>query len=68
MVKLQEISASNGKKITVSLFCDDKNEVVDGMTVEGLPDGVEMDGGSSVITASGELAFLKSDGTWNWLS
>ena len=54
-------------KFMVSLFSDTKSEVTSSATIEGLPSGAEIDQGSNVITASGEVAFMKSDGTWNWV-
>ena len=59
-----------GLKIEVSLFADTKDEVKDDvseMTIVGFPDGYDIDMGSSVMTAAGEVAFRKSDGTWNWI-
>lgn len=52
---------------TVSLFADEKSEVVDGMTVEGMNEGESINAGSDVMTSSGEMAFMKSTGDWNWL-
>lgn len=52
----------------VELEADDKAEM-SGITTDdiiGYPDGYTMDFMSSVFTTSGEMAFLKSDGTWNW--
>ena len=68
MVKVNgqlQLNPTSGKA-SGSLFADNKNDVSPDMSIQGLPDGYEMDWGSSVITADGELAFLKSDGTWNW--
>ena len=48
------------------LFADAKEDVTAGMDVIGMPDG-DMAPGSSVITAKGEVAFLKSDGSWIWV-
>lgn len=57
------------KKAKVSLEADTKSEMT-GITTDdiiGYPTGYEMDFMSSVFTTSGEMAFLKSDGTtWNW--
>lgn len=50
----------------IQAFADTKEEVVPGATFEGMPAG-EMQPGSSVVTAKGEVAFLKSDGTFNWV-
>ena len=67
MIRVTSINLNPMKKTAyVSLFSDTKDEITSGMTVEGLPEGYEIEFGSSVMTASGELAFMKSDGTWNW--
>ena len=70
MVKVTSISNMDyvNSKATVSLFADTKSDVSDSMDVMGLPDGFTIDFGSSVLTSAGELAFMKSDGTWNWTS
>lgn len=67
MIKVTSIKSGLNNKADVTLFADTKSEVTSGMVIEGLPDGVTIDFGSSVITAAGEIAFLKSDGTWNWV-
>ena len=68
MVKVSEIKLNpTEKRAEVSLFSDTKAEITSGMTVVGLPEGYTIDAGSTVMTASGELAFMKSDGSWNWL-
>ncbi len=51
----------------VKAFADTKEEVVPGATFVGLPVNGQMQPGSSVLTAKGEVAFLKSDGTWSWV-
>lgn len=67
MVKVNEIKLnSQTKKATVALFADTKSEVA-GATIEGMPSGYTVETGSTIITASAELAFMKSDGTWNWV-
>ena len=67
MVKVTEMKLNHmDKTAMVSLFADTKGEVASA-EVQGLPEGYTIDAGSSVITASGELAFMKSDGSWNWL-
>ena len=55
------------KQYQIQAFADTKTEVVPGATFEGMPVGGEMQPGSSVVTAKGEIAFLKSDGTWSWV-
>lgn len=53
--------------VIVELFADEKTDVVPGMTIQDLPDNYTIVMGSSVMTAAGEIAFMKSDGTWNWV-
>ena len=70
MVRVKAVIASNPttKKADVSLFADTKAEMST-VTVDNIgdfPPGYSLEFGSSVMTASGELAFLKSDGKWNW--
>jgi len=67
MIKVTEIKQGPGTKADVTLFADTKEEITSGMVVIGLPEGIEPAFGSSVITADGDIAFLKSDGTWNWI-
>lgn len=38
-----------------------------GVGIDNLPNTEILATGSSCITATGDLAFLKSDGTWNWV-
>lgn len=54
-------------KADASWFADTKSEVQSATKFPGIPDGYSIEMGSSVMTAEGELAFMKSDGTWNWL-
>lgn len=70
MVKVTGISNMDytNHKAVVSLIADTKSDVTSDMRVIGLPSGFEIDFGSSVLTTAGELAFMKSDGTWNWTS
>lgn len=69
MIKVTKIQNTDTDEMTVkiSAFADTKAEVVPGATFVGLPDGFTLEMGSSVMTASGELAFMKSTGEWNWL-
>lgn len=55
------------KHATVSLFADTKQEVTSDATIVGLPANTTIEQGSNVITAGGEVAFMKSDGSWNWV-
>ena len=68
MVKVTSLTrtSADDNAYKVELFADTKAEV-DTATFIGLPEGAEIEMGSSVLTASGEVAFMKSDGTWNWL-
>lgn len=66
-----DIKNYDGKTKTVqaSLFADTKAEVT-GMSLDdviGFPSGHTLEMGSTVLTADGDLAFLKSDGTWVWV-
>ena len=72
-VKLMEVqkfetrTADTEKNVIVNLFADAKADITDDMRVIGMPNTYKMQMGSSVITSDGEFAFLKSDGTWNWI-
>ena len=68
MVKVIEIKL-NATDMTaeVSLFADTKSEVNPNMQVKGLPEGYTIAQGSDVMTASAEMAFMKSDGQWSWV-
>ena len=67
MVKVQEIHSTEVEgTYKVQLFADTKDEVADA-TIVGLPTGSDIAMGSSILTAAGEIAFMKSDGTWNWV-
>lgn len=53
----------------ISAFADTKAEVSSASLSDyiGLPsDATAIEMGSDILTAAGELAFMKSDGTWNW--
>lgn len=49
----------------VSLFADSRADVV--MADAKKLVGRDLEMGSTVITAEGEIAFLKSNGTFNWV-
>lgn len=57
------------KKATVSLFSDTKAEVdtTEVSDIVGFPKEYQIDIGSSIITAAGDFAFMKSDGNWSWV-
>ena len=72
MIRVDEFKQTdtNPKTYKISAFADTKAEVqsADFSDYVGLPsdaEGIEM--GSDVMTAAGEMAFMKSDGNWNWL-
>lgn len=70
MIKIQEIKLNpQTMRAEVALFADTKVEVSSATTndIVGFPKGYDIDFGSSVLTASGELAFRKSDDSWNWV-
>ena len=60
-------SDGNNSDYLVELFADTKGEVTPSSVILGLPAGATIEAGSSILTASGEVAFMKSDGTWNWV-
>jgi hypothetical protein len=66
MIVVTDIKISpDGAKARVSLFADEQSDVTSEAISEAV--GMEVQPGSSVITADGDIAFMKSDGTWNWL-
>lgn len=70
MIKCKSFTMNTDGSADVSLFADTKTEVPDDMSnvdVVGLPKGVTISFGSDIMTASGEMAYRKSNDTWNWL-
>lgn len=67
MVKVLDYNSNFTGKSVCTLFADTKEEVSADMVILNLPDGVVPDSGSSVITASGDVAFLNSSNEWVWL-
>ena len=66
MIKVLDFKPNLTPKTVCMLFADTKDEV--GISpIEGLPQGVDPDTGSALITAAGEVAFLDSTGTWNFV-
>ena len=65
MVKIMKITQENNNKIIAELFADSKADSFD--SIEGLSPNFKLSAGSSVITANGDFAFLRSDGIWNWI-
>ena len=69
MIYVQKLTNSDSKSGTwkIEAFADTKAEVTPDAEFVGLPEGANIEMGSSVMTANGEIAFMKSDGTWNWV-
>ena len=70
MIKVKSISLNpSTMKAEAVLFSDTKAEVesTEVSEIQGFPANYELDFGSSVMTASGELAYMKSDNNWNWV-
>jgi len=67
MIKVQSIENTDADENTykISAFADTKSEVGTSPFI-GLPEGATIEMGSTLMTATGELAFMKSDGTWSW--
>lgn len=56
------------KEAEISVFADTKSEVTNDPTdYQKMPSGFTIAPGSTLMTASGDMAFMKSDGTWNWV-
>lgn len=68
MIKVESIenTDANVNSYKVSLFADTREEVVPGAEIIGMPEGATIEMGSDVFTSDGQIAFMKSDGTWNW--
>ncbi len=68
MVKVIKVISVDreAKEAQVDLFADTRTEITDEMEIQGMLMGFSPGFGSSVLTANGEIGFLKSDGTWNW--
>lgn len=74
MVRVDNIETSFGNVQKVNLFADSKSEITQvdmdtgqtDMVIVGMQPNVKLTMGSMVITADGDAAFLKSDGTWRW--
>lgn len=68
MIRVTDISNtdSNENSYRVSLFADTREEVVPGAKIIGLPEGATIEAGSDVFTSDAQMAFMKSNGQWNW--
>ena len=68
-MRVNEITLNpKNKTAKISLFVDDKSDVSDDMTVDGMPEGYTIEESSTVVTSNADFAFRRSDGTWNWIS
>ena len=64
MIKVLDYIPNLTPKAVCTLFADTKDEVTGTLSIVGLPQGVTPDTGSALLTASGDVAFLTSEGTW----
>ena len=69
MIKVQSLenTDANDNSYKVKLFADTKQEVTSGAEIIGLPQGATIEMGSTVVTADADVAFMKSNGEWNWV-
>lgn len=68
MIKVESIKREADGKARVVAFADTKAEVTSAsVDMEGLIQGTPLAYGSIVYTSSADVAFLKSDNTWNWV-
>lgn len=69
MVQVKSITCNPGTmEADVFLIADTKAEVANTelKDIKGFPAGYSIEFGSKVMTTSGELAIMKSNGAWNW--
>ena len=67
MIKVLNIDVNDlTKSCMVSLFADAKTDLSNS-DIPMVPEGYDVEFGSSCLTADGDLAFMKSNGTWNWI-
>ena len=69
MIKVEELinTDSDPNTYKISAFADTKSEVTSVAEFVGLPEGAKIEMGSTIMTAAGEMAFMKSNGTWHWV-
>lgn len=68
MILVQECSLNPGtNEAKISAFADTKEEVTEDATFVGLPKDVTIAPGSMILTANADVAFRRSDSTWNWV-
>lgn len=68
MVQLSQGSKYGDGLIIGQLFADSQDDIKPDMEIINMPEGYELAFGSSVLTAEGDVAYLKSDKTWNWIT
>ena len=51
----------------ISAFADEKSDVGPGMVIKNLSSSWVLQPGSSIRTADGDVAYLKSNGKWHWV-
>lgn len=54
------------KKAQCTIYADTKAEVVPGAPIKNMPEGYEIEEGSTLYTASLEVAIMQSNGEWKW--
>ena len=69
MIKVMSLQNTDNDPNTylISAFADTKEEVTPTAKFIGLPEGGRIEFGSKVLTAKGDLGYMQSDGTWNFL-
>ena len=67
MIKVLDYNANLSPKTVCTLFADTKEEVTGTLTIVGLPNYMQPDAGSILLTAKGDVALLDSEGTWNFI-
>ena len=69
MIKIMECENTdlNFSTYKIVAFADTKEEVTPSAEIIGLPKGASIEMGSTMFTASGEIAYMKSNGNWNWI-
>jgi len=67
MIKVTEWSKKGQNLYHIDAMADTKEEVDNGDPFIGLPDNYNLEIGSTVMTVDGDIAFLTSDGRWNWV-
>lgn len=67
MIRVKELRATDREgTYEISAFADTKEEVNAGGKFIGLPDGANIESGSSIYTAALDVGIMQSNGTWKW--